>query len=145
MRKEVLFAIIFGLILGGVIIFGIRFANKAVQTVAPISPSPTPLTNNQPINPTPEQSPLTISSPTNNSVVGQSSITITGKTFPNAIIAATSNEYEALSQSGNDGTFNLNFTLSGGENQIKIESKTNDGKSAKTDLLIIYTTAKIEP
>lgn len=146
MRKEVIFAIFFGLILGAIIIFGIQFANKASQNAATISPSPTPLVNNQAPTPTsPEEQLLTVSSPVNNSVINQSSVSITGKTFKKAIIAATSNESEVLSQASEDGTFNFSFPLVGGENQIKIQSQSTDGKSATYDLLVIYTTAKIEP
>jgi hypothetical protein len=143
MRKEVVFAIIFGLILGGVIIFGIQIANKTTQKAASTSPSPTPLVNNQTITPTPEELPLVITSPLNNSVVNLPTVTITGKTFKNGLIAATTNDNEILAKANEDGSFSFDFPLVGGDNQIKIEAKSTEDKPATINLLIIYTTAKI--
>lgn len=145
MRKEIVFAIIFGLILGGVIIFGIQFANKAGQNAASTSPSPTPLVNNQTPTPTIEELPLVVTSPLNNSVLNLPTVTITGKTYKNGLIAATTNDNEIIAKANNDGNFSFEFPLVGGDNQIKIQSQSSDGKSATSDLLVIYTTAKIEP
>ncbi|MBU1256325.1 hypothetical protein KKA49_01435, partial [Patescibacteria group bacterium] len=81
MRKEIILAIILGIILGGVIIFGINLANQTITN------SPTP----SPAQVLPEQklgvASLQITSPLNNSVSFQDSLTLTGKTLADAWIA----------------------------------------------------------
>lgn len=145
MRKEVLFAIIIGLILGGVIIFGLQLANKSSQQASSTTATPTPITNQTNPTPTPNQTDqnLIISSPSNNSVVNTPTIKIIGKSFKNSPVAIYTNSDEQLVTSGADGNFSTDLSLGGGENLIKITSQ-NDSTSASTEIIVIYTTAKID-
>lgn len=145
MRKEVLFAIIIGLILGGVIIFGLQLANKSSQQASSTTATPTPITNQSNLTPTPTQTDqnLTISSPSNNSVVNTPTVKVVGKTFKNSPVAIYTNSDEQLVISGADGSFSADIALDGGENLIKITSQS-DSASANSEVTIIYTTAKID-
>lgn len=145
MRKEVIFAIIIGLILGGVIIFGIQIANKSSQQASSTIITPTPITNQSPPTPlvTQASQDLTITSPTNNSVVSTPFVKVVGKTYPNSTVAIYNDIDEQLTQSGPDGVFSADLNLQGGENLITITSQTQS-QSADLKITIIYSTAKID-
>ncbi len=145
MRKEVIFAIIIGLILGGVIIFGIQIANKSSQQASSTIITPTPITNQSPPTPSITQASqnLTITSPTNNSVVSTPFVKVVGKTYPNSTVAIYNDIDEQLTQSGSDGVFSADLNLQGGENLITIISQSQS-QSADLKITIIYSTAKID-
>lgn len=145
MRKEVIFAIIIGLILGGVIIFGLQIANKSSQQASSIITTPTPISNQTTPTPsiTPSNQNLTVSSPTNNSVVSIPSVKIVGRTYPNSSVAIYNDIDEQLIQSGPDGAFNADLNLQGGENLITITSQS-ESQTANLKITVIYTTAKID-
>lgn len=140
MRKEVIFAIILGLILGGVILYGIQLANSSAQKAAISSTNqPTPTAS---VSPTPTAS-LVITSPQDHSVINTSTIKITGKSLPNSAIALISSEDDILVTADTSGNFNADFKLTGGENVIEISALSPDQKIETTKISVIYTTAKI--
>lgn len=142
MRKEVIFAIIIGLVLGGVILFGFRIANQSAKEAA--SPatasgqiaSPTPL-------PSASQSNLGLTEPLDHAVVNTSSIKISGKTLPNSAIAIESETDDTLLTADESGNFSTDFALTGGENIIKVTALLPDQKTENLEISVIYTTAKL--
>lgn len=142
MRKEVVFAIIIGLILGGVILFGFQIANQSArQALAPATSSgqiasPTPL-------PTASQSNLSLTEPLDHAVVNTSSIKISGKTLPASAVAIESETDDTLLSADESGNFSADFVLAGGENLIKIATLLPDQKTESLEITVIYTTAKL--
>lgn len=153
MKKEVLFAVILGLVLGGILLYGIQLADRsgkeALTTTNPTSipsSSPTPITTNITIAPTPksEQGNVVIASPLDHSVSSKSSLKITGTAPANTQLVLTSEEDERIITTGNDGTFSTDFNLAGGENNITISLLTNNSTLVSQTISIIYTTAKLD-
>jgi len=142
MRKEVVFAIIIGLFLGAVILVGWQLADQSAKQAA--STTATPQTKPDPASPdTPTAQSLTITSPQNHAVVNTNSIKITGKTLPNASIAATNSEDDTIVTADIDGNFSVDLSLTGGENVIKLTVLKDDHTTDSTQITVIYTTAKI--
>ncbi len=141
MRKEVLFAIILGLILGVVIIYGIQIANRSAKELAKTALTPTPTQEIQPN--TPVQL-LTITSPQDHSVNFTDTVIITGTTKPNSEIIIINVEEEILTKADSVGLFSAKVKLTGGENIITISSLSPDQKQETIELTVTYTTAKIE-
>ena len=140
MRKEVIFAIILGLILGSVILYGVQLANSSTQKAAVNSNNQvTPTTT---VVPTQTAS-LVITSPQDHSVVNTDTIKIAGKSFPNSSIALVSSEDDTLVATDASGNFSFDFKLTGGENIIEITTLSPEQKTETAKISIIYTTAKI--
>ena len=76
MRKEVVFAIIIGLVLGLVILYGVQLANNSARQAANTSATPTP---EETLTPTPTPiSGLMVASPNDHAVVNIATIKIVG-------------------------------------------------------------------
>lgn len=145
MRKEVIFAILIGLILGFVILYGVQLANRSAQNAASISITPT-----QSVSPSTTPSVtqaiprLTITQPTNHSVVNTATITIAGKSVPGSDIALLSEEDDTLTTADASGNFSGELKLAGGQNIIIITALSPDKTFDETTLTIIYTTANLD-
>src|SRR5690606_20267990 len=77
---------------------------------------------------------LTVTTPTENSAVTTSEVTITGKTFPNADVFINDTEIKADSS----GNFSSTVTLDEGENSILITSNDEMGNSAEQEVTVTY-------
>lgn len=142
MRKEVIFAIIIGLFLGAVILVGWQLADQSAKQAA--STTTTPQTKpDPPLAETPTAQSISIISPQNHAVVTVDSLKITGKTFPNASIAAIDADDETIVTADKDGNFSVDLSLIGGENVIKLTVLKDDRSTDSTKINIIYTTAKL--
>lgn len=142
MRKEVIFAIILGLILGGVILYGIRLADSSTKEAISTTTDPT-VTPTNAVSPTSSVN-LTIISPQDHAVISTSTIKIIGRTFPNSDVAIQSSEDDILVTADSSGNFTADFTLTGGENIIQVTSLSEDQQTETTTFSVIYTTAKID-
>ena len=118
MRKEVILAVIIGVLLGGVILYGINLANnsskgsnneEAEETTTKATPTPSK-TNSQ----------ISIAIPLDNSVVTDSVVSLKGTAKPNSNIAIISESDDILTTSDNAGSFSANINLINGENTIKV-------------------------
>ena len=141
MRKEVLFAVILGLILGGVIIYGVLLANRSTQELVRTEATPT-LPNTNSLTPTPQPG-LSITSPADHSVSFTDSVIITGTAQPSSQILIAGPDDQVLVPADQAGKFSATITLTGGENKIEITSLATDQTTQTTQISIIYTTAKI--
>lgn len=148
MKKEVLLAITIGVVLGLIIMAGVKFdnlknlttaENSNSETLNTISPVPT-------ITPTPTPEPtLTISilSPENESLIDTPTVELVGKTSPLSIVVIIAEEDEVILRSSEQGDFKTEVDLIGGENIIEITAYNNEGEEARTELMLTYTTADI--
>lgn len=141
MRKEVIFAIIIGLILGLVILYGVQLANKSANQAAGTVSTPTPA---ETLTATPTIiAELTVTSPSDHAVVNTATIKIIGKTTPDASVAIYSSEDDALVTADKDGNFVSDLKLTGGENIITITSLKLDQTTQTIQISIVYSTAKL--
>ncbi len=136
MRKEVLLAIIVGIALGAVILFGINLANKSVS-----SSTSTGQTKNSGANPTPTvaNKSLTIVSPLNHSVTTEKMILLTGRAHPGANLAIISELDDLLIEASPEGTFSAQINLEAGENIITISEVQKDLTLISESISVIQT------
>lgn len=133
MRKEILYAILAGSLLGLVIAFGVWRANSAFNNGGVKNPTATP-------SPSPSSEfGLTMAKPENESVSINSKITISGLTKSNSILVISAEEKDYFPTVANDGTFEKEIDLIGGINQILVTSIDLDGRMANEKLTIIYS------
>ena len=149
MRKEIIFAVVLGIILGGIILYGLRLANEATKDLTQSLSTPTPISENgnppSQITPTPNpDNTIIITSPQNNFVSNENKITITGSAPKNTNLTIISEKAETIIETDENGKFNQEITLVGGENEITISGVINN-EIKSTTITIIYTTAEIKP
>lgn len=140
MRKEVIFALILGVLLGGVILYGINLANKAASlnsTGKMVSPQPQGQTTPQP------EPALSILTPDDHAVVFDSNLPIKGTTKPNATVVITGENDEKIVTADVNGAFETSYDLEGGQNIININAFLSDTPVATASIEVVYTTSKI--
>lgn len=141
MRKEVLFAIIVGALVGLVIAFGVWRANKAfmpqrgqagqqaVTTGALGGPGEQQVQNSQ----------LIVTSPENNSIVSSNKIVVEGTAPAESTIVITTNVAEAITQASG-GAFRQEIEVDGGANEVKVASYDQEANKSEVVLTIVYST-----
>lgn len=136
MRKEVLFAVIFGIILGAIILFGIRLANKSVSNLNLNKETATP--SSEPAGTLTKKS-FEIDSPQNHSVLTEKVITLTGRALPNSTLAVISEVDDLLIESSPEGTFSAQLNLVGGENTLTVTTLLKDNLTESQSITVIQT------
>jgi hypothetical protein len=135
MRKEVIWAIIGGLVFGLVVTFGIVRVNSTMR----------PRGANTQASPTPEGSisefKMALTKPENDDVVSTDTVNIQGITKALAWITISGEKGDYMLQSGEDGTFSQDVSLTSGVNQIKITAFDSAGSQSVEKLLVIYSSA----
>ncbi len=143
MRKEVILAIVGGVVLGLLVIGGLWWTNKTTTEENPIIPSPTPLITQAPTLTPALSLPLEIINPENESIIEEEEITLEGKTIPGSVVVVIYPEGENIVEADEEGNFETEITLVGGANEIKITAYDEEGNQAEKNLTLIYSTAKI--
>src|SRR3989344_1226217 len=132
MRKEIVFAIVFGGIIGLIVAFGIWRVNSALspknKEVASVS-SPTPR---------PEFL-ISIAKPEEKDVIAASPSEVTGLTKGNALVAVSAEGADYVTNAGADGTFSERIALVGGVNQLLFAAYDEAGNPTQTSLLVVYS------
>jgi len=142
MRKEVILAIVGGVVLGLLVIGGLWWTNKAT-TEESLNITPTPVLEQSPtLIPTPSLS-LEIISPEDESIIEEEKITLEGETAPESVVVVIYPEGENIVEADKEGNFETEITLVGGANEIKITAYDEEGNQAEKNLTLIYSTAKI--
>ena len=141
MKKEVLFAIIIGFIIGLVITFGIYTAQSAIQSKTSQSSNKK---QDSTTATTDSSHKLTIISPTNEALFTQDSVPITGTTSPGSIVVIVSTSQELFARADGQGNFSVDVELSGGVNNFDIVSYQDDGNKIDQSLTLTYTTAELD-
>lgn len=143
MKKEVLIAISFGLIVGLVITIGMYRARTALE-VEP--PSDLLAVSDQDSTPEPLASPsaktgLIVREPSDEALSTRQSISVTGSTYPNRALVILINEKEVVGMSDEQGNFSLPVTLSVGGNLIKIRVLNPGQDSIEVTKTVVYETS----
>lgn len=135
MRKEVILAVIIGVLLGGVILYGINLANNAskdttseetIESTTKATPTPTKSNNL-----------ISIAIPLDNSVVTESVVSLKGTTKPNLNIAIISENDDLLTTSDKTGSFSANINLINGENKITVTIVDEKQATSSSSITII--------
>jgi hypothetical protein len=140
MRKEVILAVIIGVLLGGVILYGINLANNSSK----LNPDNNETEeNNSKATPTPSKkldNQVTIIIPQDNSVVTESSITLKGSAKANANIAIISESDDLIITADNNGNFSSDVNLISGENTIAVTAVDDKQATSSASITVIRTT-----
>lgn len=135
MRKEVLYAIIFGIILGAIILFGVKLANNSVSSLTSENES---ITTDAP-TPSPARKSLEIISPQNHAVLTDKVITLLGRADPNTSLAITSESDDLLLESSPEGTFSAEINLIAGENTLTVTTLLKNNLTESQTITVIQT------
>ena len=145
MRKEVSIAIIIGIILGGVILYGIKIANDSTSNLG--GPTPTP-TSSIPTTPTPtgtenKNPKINVISHSTGQVLFEKDITVVGKTLPNKNISIIWEDDENIAVTNDLGEFSQKISLNSGENNIQIDVVDQNNQLVSQTLKLYYSTKPI--
>jgi hypothetical protein len=140
MRKEVLYAVIFGIALGGIILFGINLANKSVSNLES-EPEGTPAEASTP-TPTVAKKSLEIITPQNNAVISSKNLTLVGKATPSTNLAIVTESDDLLITSSPEGTFSAQVNLIPGENTLTVTNLLND-KTIETLVITVIQSSTL--
>jgi hypothetical protein len=139
MRKEVILAVIIGVLLGGVILYGINLANNSATSnnsttksvaEAEITPTPAIKTND-----------ITFITPQDHAVVTDDQITLKGTTKANAHVAIITESDDILTTADANGNFSSLINLISGENTISVTSVDANQATTSASITVIKTTA----
>lgn len=151
MRKELLVAIVIGLTIGLIIVFGFITAQKAINEQRQAQGQPTNTTSSTTSGtvPAPSGSPtsstkhtVTITTPKDLFVSAESEILLKGTTTPNSHVAITTEKGTFIVDATETGQFAQKIQLVGGENEIRVVSFSPELDRTETALTVVYTTAE---
>lgn len=130
-------AVLVGLFVAGTAFFLYQSTKKLPESETKIASKISPI----PKNKKPDQSVLLIiDTPSDESVFEDKTITLAGKTEPDAIvIVSTELEDESITPTKN-GSFSTTITLTDGQNQIVITTIAPSGKETKETRIVTFST-----
>lgn len=144
MKKEVLIAVVLGIIVGLVITFGMYTANTAIQRKAQqikdASPTPTPSSESQ----NEQLSSIIIYGPEDNMLTDKDKVQLSGSTDPNATVIIFVNDKETVTLADAKGNFSVELSLVGGSNIITTIVIDANGKQNQDQRTIVFSTASLD-
>lgn len=145
MKKEVLIAVVLGIIVGLVITFGMYTANtalqrKAQQTKDAAIPSPTPTTESQDT----QRSSIIMYGPEDNMLTDKDKVQLSGSTVANATVIIFVNDKETITSADAKGNFSAELSLTGGSNMITTISIDSNGKQDQDQRTVVFSTASLD-
>ena len=144
MRKEVIAAIILGLVTGGIVAFGIYLARTSLQQRVSQSRTDQASTIEETSMNGQDNDELAIFSPENETISEQNTVQISGKTEPNATVFFLVNETDDyLTTADDSGNFATTLTLSLGGNFIVTTVFLSDGRTVEDVRVIAYSSADL--
>lgn len=97
-------------------------------------------TDSAPTNKPQSSTSLTVTSPQDESVVSNKTITISGKTLPDATIVILTGSDEQVVTPASNGDFSVTATISDGENLIEVTAIEPNGQQSIVTKTITYST-----
>ncbi len=140
MRKEVIIAIAFGLVVGLVITIGMYRARTALEetptetTAALVEDSLSPLPSSAPQT----QNGLILREPVEEAVTTTPNIRVSGSTFANRAIVLLINEKEVVAMSDDQGNFSIPVTVTIGGNILKVRVLNPGEAASEVTRTVIY-------
>jgi hypothetical protein len=144
MKKEILFAILIGLVMGLFITYGIYHSQRSsevnqttsnIEELNEVTPTTDPQKNGK----------LTLYSPEDESIIAESSIQVTGKTLPNSFIVVFVNNEPVITQADETGNFSKNVELETLANVITVHAVDEDGVHYSTQRTVIVYADDLTP
>jgi len=142
MKKEVLLAIGIGFAIGLLITFGVYLAQRSFQESSVIQ-SPVAEKPATEITPTEIIPSLSIVSPLDQSISKDGKISLIGVAAPDSQVVILTEKGEKLIQADNKGNFATDISLISGENEIEVDSFTDQGDKVSKTITVVYSTAEI--
>lgn len=139
MRKEILFAIIAGVILGVVIAFGVWRANSAIKNSDRIATENEAASTVTPVF-IQQEFGISLASPEQSDVLTQSPTVFSGITKPSSWVVVLAEDNDYIIRSDEQGEFSQEVELAAGANQIKLTAFSDNGESAKKSVVVVYST-----
>lgn len=134
MKKEVVFAVLIGLIMGLIITYGVyrvQTSFKKGTTEVLGTPSPTPDSDSASI--------ISLHSPEDGIVQSESTTTVTGTTIANAFIVVFVNNAEIITTADETGNFSVAIDLEPGPNVIKVHVVDESGNTYIQERLVVVS------
>lgn len=148
MKKEIIIAILVGSLVGLVITYGMYRASQAVKravsntTTIDASTNPLDTASPDPEHPT-QKDGLNVTEPADNLLSADTTIHVSGKTYPNSAIEVLTTAGEIVGMSDATGTFSLAISLNPGANILIIRSQDNIHPQQELTRSVIYSTADL--
>lgn len=126
--------VIIGLLVAGVAFYlyqGTKTVPRSRTSIQVASPTPTPINTSVYLN---------VDNPTDESVVDNKTVTVSGKTTPDATVVIITNSDQKVLQPSGQGDFSTTITITDGANLIRVIAFSSDGQSATVQKTITYST-----
>ncbi len=142
MRKEGIVAIVFGIILGLIIAFGIYRVNSTIKNNitsvenAKMPEEPDSTSNTSSAN---NAGSLTLLKPEDKKVFGSDIIQISGVTHAESYIVTTGGTYDNVVKPSADGSFSFEYNLEPANNYIEVTAVTLENTRTSKKLEIVYS------
>jgi hypothetical protein len=137
MRKEVAYAIVGGIILGLVVAFGVYRINSTLsgknRGAGIVTPTPK--------SSTPGEFKIVLDKPSDNDVITNDSVLVSGLTRPLSWITVSGEDSDYIVQSDTSGVFSQDVELTPGVNQIKVTAFEASGGTSVTQVLVVYSSS----
>ncbi len=141
MKKEVLLAIILGLIVGLVITYGVYNARKAVETIQSVSEQ-NDIETQIPV--ATDSGTLVLTAPEDNSIQALSDTIISGTTQPRSNVIVFVNDTPTFAESDTTGAFQIPTTLDSGSNVLTVFGIDREGKQVKHQRVVVVSSASLD-
>lgn len=129
----------FIMVLIGLLVAGIAF--YFYQTTKVVSDKSSINSSSSVVSPTPKPTIfLVLNEPNNEIVVSNKTLTVSGKTNPEATIIIITDSDQLVLKPSSQGDFSTTITLESGQNLIRIRAVTPNAETIVTDRTVTYST-----
>lgn len=145
MRKEVVFAVVFGIFIGLVFMFGIVRVNGAIKQRNSNPNSDTgSLTKDKRSEIKDNNISLTLLKPNNMQVFGDDVIQINGATKADSYVIVTGGSNDVIGKSNNTGSFDFEYEIDPSLNFLQVYSVSQDNSRSNTNLEVVYSSEAVK-
>jgi hypothetical protein len=138
MKKEILIAVVLGLIFGGIIVFGFYQSQRKIASDSPLNikrfePEATE-------SATATLARLVINAPYDGEIFGSDVATVSGTTSPNSYVVIVGDVDDLITQADDLGYFSAELELQAGQNDLNIYNYDESGQTDKKQLSVVFST-----
>lgn len=138
MRKELIIAIISGILIGVIVAFGFWRANTALKTESTDSQDESASSQKQ--EQAMDRTQLTIAQPEGNDVIIESPIMVSGIAKPETTLIISGENEDYIVKTSSDGSFEQEVDLAGGVNDIILAYSEKENEIQNKTLRVVYST-----
>lgn len=143
MRKEILLAIVVGIIVGLAITFGIYTVRQQIfRNQTPEAIEESRQGNSGIPTPTPTST-LNIQQPEQDLLTGQDTVQVVGRALPDSYVVILAVDEEYITTADQDGDFSQEVALTAGGNKITIIAITPNGEQETAIRNVVYSTVNL--